>query len=387
MFLSPPAWNVPQGAARLVIPALLAGWAGSVSWDSPHAATKLVLTVVVTAALLWGPRWPLMSLVATFAGLFAVASLPLPTPEDAFLGMVVYASFLVGRHASLARQPWAATGVLLLLSVNVLEPGGDVAAADVVFPVLFTAAPWLLGLSVQVAHRRELAALRFAGTIEQTRGEDVRRATAEERLRIAQELHDVVAHAISGISLQAQVARRATEAGHAVGAQELRSIERTAQQAMADLRRLLGVLRPLDGRAITAPAEGLEQVGSLVAEARRIGQQVQLDVRGEPRELPPALAVAAYRIVQEALTNARRHGTPGMVRLSLVWSEESVTLRVQNPTASSGPKRTRGGHGLEGIEERARMFGGQTNVTEDPERKQWSLEVLLPTPRPAQQAR
>lgn len=365
---------------RLVVPALLAGWAIAASWGTPASGWKLVATMVVVTALAYGRRWPLPALAAAFLGLVAVVAFPMPTPEDAFLGMLVYACYLVGRHASMRMQPWAGAGVLLLLSLNVIgaEP---VAAADVVFPVLLTAGPWLLGLSVQVAERRERSAIRYALALEGTRGDDVRRATLEERLRIAQELHDVVTHAMSGISLQAQVARRTAESGHTVSVASLRSIEHAAQQAMSDLRRLLGVLRPTSDAAATRPREGLEQIDALVGSARGVGQDVRLTVLGQPRTLPPALSVAAFRILQEALTNARRHGSPGPVRIDLEWEQELLTLRVENPTAIKESPREPG-HGLAGIDERVRMFGGHSEVVEDPRRRTWTLRVDLPAPHP-----
>lgn len=374
-----PASVVPSDPGRLVVPALLAGWATAASWGTPAMGWKLVATTVVVTVLAYGKRWPLASLVTAFLGLLVVVALPVPTPEDAFLGMLVYACYLTGRHASMRAQPWAGAGVLLLLSLNVLGPD-HVSPADVVFPVLLTAAPWLLGLAVQLARDREQSAIRYARALEGSYGDGVRRATVEERLRIAQELHDVVTHAISGISLQAQVARRAAESGRVVGAAELRSIEHTARQAMGDLRRLLGVLGPSDP-VDRYPREGLDQVDALVDSARAMGQDVRLTVHGQPRVVPPALSIAAYRIVQEGLTNARRHGSPGPVHIEIGWEADRLSLCVKN-AMHVGASAVEPGHGLAGIEERARMFGGHAEALPDPLARAWTLRVDLPAPAP-----
>jgi signal transduction histidine kinase len=363
---------------RYVVPGVLCFWAVAVSWGTPQAPAKTTVVVVLAAVLTQGTRWPLLCLGGSFAALLGVVSLEPPVPEDALLAMVVYSCFVVGRYARLRHQPWAAAAVLLLLSVNVTAPGDDVVVADVVFPVLFTAAPWLLGLSVQLAGRRERAAVRFAGEVDDQLAAEVRRAATEERLRIAQEFHDVVAHDISGLSLQAQVARRRAEAGDETTVEELRAIERSAQQAMTDLRRLLGVLRPQGENTPLSPHEGIDDVAELVRRASRLGQRVELDIIGTPREVPPALSLAAYRIVQEAVTNARRHGLAGVTRVQVQWYEDRLGLRVRNPV----DPRTDGniaGHGVSGMEERARLFGGSAGVFHDA--GQWRVEVELPTPR------
>jgi signal transduction histidine kinase len=361
-------------AGRYVLPGLLTLWAASATWGSEDWAAKSLLAAGVAVVLT--RRWPLTGLAAAFAGLYVGGALPPPVPEDAQLAMLVLACYLVGRHASLRRQPWAAAGVLLLMSTNVLEPGRDVAPADVVFPVLLTAGPWVLGLSVQLAGRREQAAVQMATRLDETREEDLRRATSEERLRIAQEFHDVVAHDISALSLQAQLARRRAEAGHDVEAAQLREIEHTAQQAMTDLRRLLGFLRPDAPGAALEPAETVEHVQTLVDRARGLGQRVELEVVGTPRGLPPALSMAAYRIVQEAVTNARRHGAGGTTRVEMDWSGSSLGLRIRNPAGTGHVDAA--GHGLTGIRERARLFGGHTEIGSDD--GHWLVAVELPTP-------
>jgi signal transduction histidine kinase len=367
-------------AGRYAVPALIAAWAVAGSWGTEAAAAKTVVAFGVGAVLSRGREWPIAGLVAAFAGLFVIGSLPVPGPEDALLLAVVHASFLVGRFAPPRHQPWAASGVLLLLSANLVEPGREVAAADAVFPVLLTAGPWLLGLTVQVAARREAAAVRRAGEIDETRLQEVRRATTEERLRIAQELHDVVAHEISGLSLQAQVLRRRAESGTDVAVADLRDLERTARAAMTDVRRLLGVLRPVAESPPLDPADGLEELPALVARANDLGHRVRLVETGTPRPLPPVVSAAAYRIVQESLTNARRHGLPGTTSVEVGWRESEVSLVVRNPAATI--PAVGDGHGLPGIRDRARLLGGEADVGHAD--GEWRVAVVLPAPVPVQ---
>jgi signal transduction histidine kinase len=373
-------WSGRTRLAQVVVPLSLGVWAIFAAAGAGLLLPGLAVTVPLVVVLVFAPRWPLAGLVATFGALLVPDSWGVSLPEDPFLAMVVYASYVFGRHASMAAQPWAGAGVFLLLSLNLLAPDRDPSAADAVFPVLLTAGPWLLGISVQLATRREDAAVRYADDLDARHGEAVRRAAVEERLGIAQELHDVGAHDISAVSLQAQVARRTVEAGQPVAGEDLRTIEQNAQQAMIDLRRLLGVLRPSNVAAPIAPSEGLDQLDALVEACGKLGHTVDLQVSGVSRPLPPALSLAAFRIVQETLTNARRHGLPGRTEVEVIWSDESVHLRVRNPAAGDSTSR---GHGLTGIEERAQMFGGQATFTADGARGRWVVEVDLPAPRPA----
>ena len=308
----------PEGrAARIVFGALvvlLALWmvAAGRSAERPLAATALGLATVALVAL--APRFPLLSLAAAVGGLVALEPVAgAPGVEDPFIVCLVASSYCTGRYAAMRHQPWAAATVLFLVSINVVSPDQQLAPADVVFPLLFTAAPWLLGLVVQLTQRRADDAESYAGQVEASRTEDVRRATAEERIRIARELHDIVAHDITALSLQAQVCRRRAESGNHVAVEDLRRIEGTAQDAMTDLRRVLGVLGTPDEVASLAPAEGLEALDALVERGRSSGHDITLRTRGEVRGLPPLLSHAAYRIVQEAMTNARRHGSGSCV--------------------------------------------------------------------------
>lgn len=373
---SPVSATTVARAAMLVV---LSVWALAGTWAIVDPWRGVLLAAGGLAALAVGHRLPLLALVASFGALFTAGTLGLT--EDPYLAMLIWACYLVGRHAGLPRQPWAAAGVLLLLSSNLAEPGRDTAPGDVVFPVLLTAAPWLLGLSVQLARRQERLALEQAREVLGRRSMEIRHATAEERLHIARELHDAVAHGISAVSLQAQVARRAVEAGRVLEVDDLRSIERTAQQVMADIRRLLGVVRVDGTEASVLPVVGMDDLDSLLEECRRSGQRLRIATSGTRRSLSPALSAAAYRILQEALTNARRHGGDGTTDVRVHWSGHELAMEVRNALPAGAGAGEDAGHGITGMQERARLFGGGASVA--CEGADWVVRVRLPLPAPA----
>jgi signal transduction histidine kinase len=187
-----------------------------------------------------------------------------------------------------------------------------------------------------------------------------RMAVAEERARIARELHDVVAHGVSVIAVQADAAEAALEHDPARAAQPLRSIRGSAHDALGEMRRMLGVLREGDEGSEHGPQPGLAQLPELLEHARAGGVPIELEVEGEPRPLSTSLDLTAYRIVQEALTNVRKHapGAPTTVRLA--WSPATLELSIRD--AGPGPNGHPGGHGLVGMQERVRIHGGRLHT-------------------------
>jgi signal transduction histidine kinase len=347
-----------------------------------RALAALLVAGLVAVSLAVGRRWPVVALGVAFVGLLSVDRVEGGRPlEDAMLAVLVLACFLVGRWARPVLQPWAAAGVLLLIALNVIDPGDDVSVGDVVFPTLLTAAPWLLGLAVQLSSHRADRATSYAAALTNRHEQDVHRATDQERLRIALELHDLVAHHLSGLSLQTQVIRRRVEAGGSATPGELTAIEESARSALIDLRRVLGVLRATEGPP-TAPQESLADLDELIEHCRHAGQTVRVETVGTPRELPLALSLVAYRVLQEALTNARRHGNGRPTSLRLEWQDGRLVLLLSNPYDVQRPVSP--GHGLIGLAERARLFGG--TVTTLGSSGVWTVEVTLPTPDPVPEA-
>jgi signal transduction histidine kinase len=189
-------------------------------------------------------------------------------------------------------------------------------------------------------------------------------AATQERARIARELHDVVAHHVSMVAVQAETARLTTPGMPPEGRERLAAIGDTARDALTEMRRLLGVLRAdVDGDADRAPQPGLDRLDQLVDEARAAGTSVRLAVHGPAVALPPGVDLTAYRIVQEALTNARRHAPGATVDVEVAFGEDLVSVRVNDD--GPGPGSAAGGddgHGLVGMHERVAMVGGRLRV-------------------------
>ncbi|GAA2100204.1 sensor histidine kinase [Streptomyces albiaxialis] len=272
-------------------------------------------------------------------------------------------------------------GVLVGLACVPFSPPGA-APADFAraCAVLGTAAVVGAALRGVRAARTELVAQE-----ELTAEERARRALLEERNRIARELHDVVAHHMSVISIQAQVAPHLVEDPPEELRENLAGIRENAVEALAELRRVLGVLRAEDAAADGvrhAPQPTLDRLGELVEPVRGAGVEVTTEVTGEPRPLPPGVGLSAYRIVQEALSNALRHAPGAAVRVEIGHRPAGVSVRVTNTAPSPAPRASRTsppgvGHGLLGMRERVTMLGGELATGPTPDGG-YEVTALLP---------
>jgi signal transduction histidine kinase len=270
-----------------------------------------------------------------------------------------------GAGAGRDRAQYAAAGgcvpFLALALADPAAPGTDTGVLTIVLAVLVPAAAW-----AGVARRSQAEARLHTAATQAIAGELVEHLARGERARIARELHDVVAHHISMIAVQAETARLTTPGLPAAGAQRLSEIGDTARAGLTEMRRLLGVLRE-DAQAEVAdrhPQPGLEQLPGLVDEAREAsGAACRLIVSGPPVTVDPGVGLAAYRIVQEALTNARRHAPGAAVDVEVRHGNGELRLRVRDN--GPGPAQTAlsdtgaGGHGLPGMRERAGAVGGE----------------------------
>jgi signal transduction histidine kinase len=192
-------------------------------------------------------------------------------------------------------------------------------------------------------------------------------AAAEERTRIARELHDIVSHSISVVTIQTQAVRRRLGPEHEAEARDLAAVEATAREALAEMRRLFGVLRAEGESASLSPQPGLAELERLVRQVGTGGPLVELDVRGDPYELPAGVDLAAYRIVQEGLTNALRHAAARTIRVSLHYLPTRLEVSVDDDGHGlPGRGDTGGGHGLVGVRERAALYGGTVELTTSP---------------------
>jgi signal transduction histidine kinase len=250
---------------------------------------------------------------------------------------------------------------VLTVVVMVNDPE-SVNVGAVIFFGLFFGVPWTVGRMMRNRRLREIALEERADALEREQEQRARAAVAEERTRIARELHDVVAHAISVVVVQARGGRRMLEDEPAEARQAFDTIERTSQQALVEMRRLLGLLRSDDEQLALAPQPSLSRLDALVTEVCGAGLPVEVEIRGTPVELPPGVDLSAYRIVQEALTNALKHAGPARARVVVRYEPSEIELEIVDDGASSANGSGTGegsGHGLTGIRERVGVYGGE----------------------------
>jgi signal transduction histidine kinase len=322
----------------------------------------LVLGVVMPLALVWRRRAPVEVLGFCLAASLVVELVTSPDDYPVALGIVLLvAVYSAGAHTS-GRDATLASGVagaaVPLLSVahafdyEWYDPS-SATNVFVGFLVLLVATRTVWSAGRWAHRRRERSREAIAEREERTRA-----ALRDERARIARELHDVVAHSMSVIVLQARGACHAlaTEPEEARGAME--AVERTASQTLAEMRRLVDVLRDEDGSAALAPQPSLDRLERLLGEVRAAGLPVELRVEGEAHELPPGVDLCAYRVVQEALTNALKHAGPATARVFLRYVEGAVEVEVTDTGSGSGDANG-AGVGLAGMSERVALFGGR----------------------------
>jgi signal transduction histidine kinase len=229
------------------------------------------------------------------------------------------------------------------------------------------AAAWLLGLFAHNYRAYAAGLEERTAELERAREELARRAVAEERLRLARELHDVVAHAMSVIAVQSGVGAHVADSRPGEVGKALAAIEVTSRAALTELRRLLGVLRQDgDPQASLAPVPGLANLDVLLAEVAEAGLAVRLRVEGTPAPLPPGVDLSAYRIIQEALTNVIKHAGPAHAQVTIRYRDHEVAVEVidDGPGVAAGAADDRRGtgHGLIGMAERVAAFGGDLEV-------------------------
>jgi signal transduction histidine kinase len=245
------------------------------------------------------------------------------------------------------------------------------------------AAAWTLGQGVRQRRARAAELEERAARLEREREEKARQAVIQERLRIARELHDVVAHSLSVIGVQAGAARLVLDADpNPPRAREaVAAIEATANQAMGEMRRALGILRDTEpSGAALAPLPGLGQLPALLGQLRMAGLPVGLTVAGPPQPLPTSIDLSAYRIVQEALTNTLKHAKASRAEVVVCYGAGELTVEVTDDGRGTSPA-TAGtdGAGTIGMRERAALFGGELQVGPRPQGG-YAVRVRLPIP-------
>jgi signal transduction histidine kinase len=344
----------------LALGGLVLGEMSFSSFAGPRPVNAL-LFLSVCLTLLWRRRAPLVMLFIAVVVLGIQANFfdpPDQPPLSTFIILLVafYSAAVYGE----GRRAVIGAAIAFVLEILIIdiprflagENPGDIIPAWVIY-IIF----WFVGRTIR---QRRLQAVELedrATQLEIEREEKARLAVADERSRIARELHDVIAHSVSVMVIQAQAAQRLLEGEQTEARQALGSIETTGRQALAEMRRLLGILRRTDAELALAPQPGLENLDALVEQAREAGLPVELSIEGDAGTLPPGVDLTAYRIVQEALTNVRKHAGPARARVTVRRGDGGLELEITDDGPGTG-KNGGSGQGLIGMRERVALYGG-----------------------------
>jgi signal transduction histidine kinase len=351
---------------------------GTVSLGIPG---YLALSTVLLVPLIWRRSRP-VHMFAVVALISFVQWLALIEPLPANLAVLV-AMYGVASHC---RLRWAiVAGAVVELGVGlVLARWGELSLLNMASRSLFAVVIWMSGIYANTRRRYLESLEERAERAEHERDQQARIATAAERARIARELHDVVAHNVSVMIVQADGAGYIINSDPQQARLAVQTISSTGRQALAEMRRLVGVLRQDDGHEEDyAPQPGVGELDELVAHIRRSGLPVEFTVTGTYRDLPEGEQLVIYRIVQEALTNALKHGGPNArARVEMEYGPREVTLRVTDDGRGAAAPRSIDGHGLIGMRERVAMYDGSVHASPCPGGG-FQVAVRLPVSRAA----
>jgi signal transduction histidine kinase len=327
----------------------------------PRASGALYV-LCATVPLVFRRRWPL-GVLCIVMGAIALDSLVVgkaPQGLEVLLPALI-AVYSVAAHANRRRALIGfAVGFVGTVIEASLDPEvvtvGQLVVVEGAFFVGLGGSAWLAGRYVRARRLEAEHSEHRAARIERDHHELARAAVAAERGRIARELHDVIAHSVSLMGVQAGAVERVLERDPDHAREALRSIQATARESVGELRRLLGILRADEEPAALAPQPGLDGLAVLVEESRRTGVPVELTVEGEARALPPGIELSAYRVVQEALTNVRKHAPGASTRVLVAYGRRELELHVRSgaaATANGAAPAPGTGQGIVGMRERA----------------------------------
>jgi signal transduction histidine kinase len=355
--LNPWALDVVFGTVFTIggLLSVIAGGSDKIDYADPNAAAVL-LALGFGVPFFWRRRHPFTTTVISETCLVLIACLQ--HPAGVMSQMFLVAAYTVGSWCEGWRRP---VGFVLLVAAPLIVAAvgiPDSSSANLVLTAGIYAGSFFLGASMRNRRLYLQQLEERAEILERERDEEAKRAVADERLRIAQELHDVVAHSMGVIAVQAGVGAHVIDNDPAEAKKSLEAISTTSRTALTEIRRLLGVLREDEGASYT-PAPGLADMERLVREICDAGVDTHVTWNGEREELPPGVDFTAYRIVQESLTNALKHGGPDVhVDVTLTYEPGVLDIEVVDDGRGVNGKATDGGHGLMGMRERVAVFGG-----------------------------
>jgi signal transduction histidine kinase len=368
--------RVPRLIERFWLDALIvltiAGAIGEIFLNTDIEGSNAGLTLF---AFLWGlpllarRQAPLLAATAVFVA-FTIQALiwPHTVPYSFFTFVIVMlASGLYGYHLSTTRSRLAGAAVVLVAILVVIARDTEGSWTNLISTIPIAAIAWLVGHIFHANARRTAELRERAERLEREHDAEARAAVAEERTRIAREMHDVVAHSLSVMVVQAEAAEEMIGIDPERARKPLSAVQDTGRTALTELRRMLGALREVDAGPDLAPQPGLAALESLAQQVREAGLPVTLRVEGEPRALSATTDLQAYRIVQEGLTNALRHAGPARAEVLVRYGPEEVVLEVTDDGRGHDPDANGGGHGLVGMRERVAVCGGELTAGRRPE--------------------
>jgi signal transduction histidine kinase len=376
----PVTWvNDHPGAVDWIIAAVLAGVSLPSLWMTagPGAAQPrsadvwgVILTLAIVVPLAWRRRRPGLVLVVSGTALLAADAAGYHV-EAAWLAPVL-AVYSLACYRQRRSQLWPLVVWVAEVLAHYPLASHGATALGLAGALAATVVVWVRGDSIRSRRLENQALAERAERAETGREASAARAVAEERSRMARELHDVVAHALGVIVMQAGGAGMVPRLDEAKAKAVLSAIEQTGRQALAEMRRLVGILRDDEEGAALAPQPSLAEIPALVARLAGAGLDVRLDVEGDPHSLPAGAELSAYRIVQEALTNTLKHAGPATARVRLSWCPASLDIEVTDdgrgnrPSPPAAAAADHGGHGLAGMRERVALFGGDLQAGPSP---------------------
>lgn len=345
----PPLLDVAMAGAFVVLTLL-----EMLTAPDDRAGPRLVVVCGAMATLAWRRTFPL-SIAAVVIGTVIVTD---PTGEFSVMLSLVLMSFTVGAETVPPRSHVGLAVMLVPFVAGMAAEGLE--PSDLGASLVFLVGPWAVGSALRQRTTRTDEAIARAEQAERDQQRQAMAAAAAERTRIARELHDIVSHSISVVTIQTQAVRRRLRPDQTREAADLAAVEATAREAMTEMRRLLGMLRGGDDQAALTPQPGLSELGRLVGGARSPDVTIGVGTEGEPYPLPPGVDLAAYRILQEGLTNALRHSGARRVELRVRYAPTEIEVSVEDD--GGGAENRSGGHGLIGVRERVALYDGRVSA-------------------------
>ena len=355
-----------DGIAALVVFALIAQQLITkhlLPGQHPTTVLTWLLAVLIVAPILTHRRFPRASVAVCLSAIAIYAA----GRYVAYPGFAVFVlTFDIALHSEerIAVPTLFASAVVIGIAVD-LQPTKVAVLSTYIASEIFVGGAWLAGWTLRRRRARWAELQARAERLEREREEEARRAVTEERLRIARELHDVIAHSMSVIAVQSAVGNHVIDSQPAEARQALAAIEATSRSALTEMRRLLGVLRQEgEPRGSLTPAPGLADLSALAGQVRDAGLTVWINVDGQRGPVPPGIDLSAYRIIQEALTNVIKHAAAAPASVTIRYRPDSVTVEIADqgagaPAVGVPAPRAGSGHGIIGMRERVAVFGGE----------------------------